>query len=70
MSKKRTISKEKILMEEIKKLPDPLFKEVFDFIQFLKNKFSEEKMGITLLSESSLKKDWLIPEEDKVWADL
>lgn len=70
MSKKRTTSKEKILVKEIKSLPEPLLEEAFDFIQFLKNKFSQEKMGITLLSESSLKKDWLNPEEDKAWADL
>ena len=70
MGKKRTTSKEEILIEEIKTLPEPLLEEALDYVQFLKNKFSQEKMGITLLSESSLKNDWLNPEEDKAWADL
>jgi hypothetical protein len=27
----------------------------------------KEKMEATLLSESSLRKDWLSPEEDEAW---
>ena len=30
----------------------------------------QEKLEIGLLSESSLKKDWLRPEEDEAWGDL
>ncbi|AFY55031.1 Protein of unknown function (DUF2281) [Rivularia sp. PCC 7116] len=61
--------KEKLL-QEIEKAPEPLLQEVLDFIQFLQNKRQQEKLEITLLSESSLQKDWLKPEEDEAWQDL
>jgi len=44
--------------------------EVVDFIRFLKTKMIQEKYEITVASESSLKKDWLRPEEDEAWRDL
>ncbi len=43
---------------------------MLDFIQFLQNKRQQEKLKITLLSESSLQKDWLKPEEEAAWQDL
>ena len=43
---------------------------MLDFIQFLQNKRQQEKLEITLLSESSLQKDWLKPEEEAAWQDL
>ncbi len=61
--------KEKLL-QEIEKAPEPLLQEVLNFIQFLQNKRQQEKLEITLLSESSLQKDWLKPEEDEAWQDL
>jgi hypothetical protein len=30
----------------------------------------DEKLEIAVFSESSLKKDWLRPEEDEAWKDL
>ena len=62
-------TKESIL-KEIKKMPEPLLEEVLDFILFLENKTLEEKVATAIASESSLKKDWLRPEEDEVWKDL
>lgn len=61
--------KEKLL-QEIEKAPEPLLQEVLNFIQFLQNKRQQEKLEITLLSESSLQKDWLKPEEEEAWQDL
>lgn len=61
--------KEKLL-QEIEKAPEPLLQEVLNFIQFLQNKRQQEKLEITLLSESSLQKDWLKAEEDEAWQDL
>ena len=61
--------KEKLL-QEIEKAPEPLLQEVLNFIQFLQNKRQQEKLEITLLSESSLQKDWLKTEEDEAWQDL
>ncbi|MEA5595435.1 DUF2281 domain-containing protein [Rivularia sp. UHCC 0363] len=58
------------LLQEIEKIPEPLLQQVLDFIQFLQNKRQQEKLEITLLSESSLKKDWLKPEEEAAWQDL
>ncbi|MCM0594241.1 MAG: DUF2281 domain-containing protein [Gloeotrichia echinulata IR180] len=58
------------LLQEIEKVPEPLLQEVLDFIQFLQNKRQQEKLEITLLSESSLQKDWLKPEEEEAWQNL
>jgi hypothetical protein len=58
------------LLQEIEKVPEPLLQEVLDFLQFLQNKHQQEKLEITLLSESSLQKDWLKPEEEAAWQDL
>lgn len=59
------------IVREIAQIPEPLLEEILDFIQFLKHKqLSQEKLETALLSESSLKKDWLTPEEDKAWQHL
>ena len=58
------------LLQEIEKVPEPLLQQVLDFIQFLQNKRQQEKLEITLLSESSLQKDWLKPEEEAAWQDF
>ena len=58
------------LHKEIDALPDEFAGEIFSFISFLKGKHMKEKMEATLLSESSLRKDWLSPEEDEAWQDL
>lgn len=59
-----------LLHKEIEKVPEPLLQEVLDFIQFLQNKHQQEKFETALLSESSLQKDWLRPEEEAAWQDL
>jgi len=58
-----------LVIKEIEKTPEPILEEVFDFIVFLKNK-SNIISETAILSESSLKKDWLKPEEDDAWAYL
>ena len=71
-------SKQQIIAE-IESIPEPLLKEIIDFIQFLKQKhLSQEKLDMeeinkletALLSESSLAKDWLTKEEDEAWQHL
>jgi hypothetical protein len=63
-------AKEQII-REIAQIPEPLLEKILDFIQFLKHKqLSQEKLETALLSESSLKKDWLTPEEDETWQHL
>ncbi len=64
------ILKEKII-QELEKLPEPLLQEILDFVQFLQAKSQKDKiLEITIMSESSLQKDWLRLEEDAAWQDL
>jgi hypothetical protein len=58
------------LIQAIQEVPEPLLNEVLDFVYFLKTKDAGEKLEITMMSESSLSKDWLLPEEDKAWQNL
>jgi len=44
--------------------------KVIDFVRFLKAKSIKEKVDTAIASESSLKKDWLSPEEDEAWQGL
>ena len=59
-----------LIIQEIEQMPDFLLDEVLDFLQFLKTKHLQEKVEDSMLSESSLSKDWLTPEEDEAWRDL
>jgi len=65
------MSKKELLINEIKQIPEPFLDEVLDFIRFLKTKSIKERINIAAIaSESSLKKDWLRPEEDEAWQNL
>ena len=44
--------------------------EVWDFLLFLKKKYQTDQLENSLLSESSLQKDWLRAEEDEAWQHL
>ena len=57
------------LVKELEHVPEPLLDEVMDFVQFIKLKHAE-KLENALLSEASLAKTWLSPEEDEAWQDL
>ena len=61
---------EQLIAAEVKRIPEQLRREVLDFIRFLETKTIEEKTQTLIASESSLKKDWLKPEEDEAWKDL
>jgi hypothetical protein len=56
-----------VIIREIEEAPDSLLDEILDFIRFLK---AEKMMETAIMSEFSLKKDWLRPEEDEAWQDL
>ncbi|MFQ5863775.1 MAG: DUF2281 domain-containing protein [bacterium] len=64
------MSPKEIILKELEEVPEEHLEAVIDFIKFLKNKSIQEKFDITLASESSLKKDWLRPEEDDAWHNL
>lgn len=58
-----------MIIKEIDKTPEPILEEVLDFMIYLKTK-KIDILEVSLMSESSLKKDWLTSEEDNAWADL
>jgi len=53
------------LEEEVKRLTEKLVTP-----SVLKTRAMQEKLEITIASESSLRKDWLRSEEDEAWRDL
>jgi hypothetical protein len=58
------------LIRELEGLPEPILQEVLDSVRFLRTKATRERLETALLSESSLQKDWLRPEEDEAWQSL
>ncbi len=62
--------KKELVLKEIEELPDPLIEDLLNYVQFLKMKLGQEKLGTLLLSESALKKDWLKTAEEEAWQDL
>ena len=64
------MSTKELLINEIEEVPEPFLAEVLDFVLFLKARIAREKLDTALMSESSLSKDWLKPEEDQAWQDL
>jgi hypothetical protein len=68
------MTKRATLLREAQGVPDALLDEALDFLRYLKSRYEQEtrteRLETTLLSESSLAKDWLRPEEDEAWADL
>jgi hypothetical protein len=59
-----------IIQREIESFPEPYLEEILDFILFLKGKASNKKLEMAIISEPTLSKDWLTPEEDEAWKDL
>ena len=64
------MSKKELLISEIEQVPESSLDEVLDFVHFLKSKILREKIDTAVASESSLRKDWLLPEEDEAWQGL
>ena len=58
------------IAHEIEQVPEPLLEQVLEFLLSLKSQYQQEKLEITMMSETSLAKDWLSPEEDEAWQDL
>lgn len=64
------MTKRETLIHKIEDMPDPVLDEVMDFVDFLRMKNKSAGMETAILSESSLNKIWLTPEEDEAWKDL
>jgi hypothetical protein len=62
-------SKEAIV-RAIDRLPTSRLPELLLFIQKLQEEAAIEPWAGALMSESSLEKDWLLPEEDEAWQHL
>ena len=56
------------LVEKIRELPLTYRKQVIDFIEYLQLKAPRKET--LYLSEKSLSRDWLLPEEDEAWKNL
>jgi hypothetical protein len=59
-----------IQLKQNSQLSQEYLGQVLDFIRRLKLRKGKEKLDTVIASESSLKKDWLLPEEDEAWKDL
>ena len=60
-----------LIIQKIEELPEEYLDEVLNFISLLERKKDlGEKLEVTILSKSSLEKDWLSPEEEEAWKDL
>jgi hypothetical protein len=57
------------LIEEIKAAPEPLQREVFDFLVFLKSR-QEGRENLLVLAETAWAADWNTQQEDEAWRDL
>jgi len=64
------VTKKELILREIELVPDDIYNEILDFIHFLRIKSRKESIETAIASESSLKNEWLRPEEDEAWQDL
>jgi len=64
------MSLKELILKELEKVPDQYLEEILNYIRFLETKIECDSVETTLASESSLQKDWLLPEEDEAWQHL
>jgi len=64
------MNKKEVIIKEIEQVPENFLDDVLDFLRFLRARATKDKTDTAVASESSLKKDWLSPEEDEAWQDL
>jgi hypothetical protein len=63
------MSKKEIIVQELQSVPEKDLDALLGFIHSLKSGNAEDAAP-AILAESSLRKDWLSPEEKSAWADL
>ncbi len=76
------MTEKEAILNELEEIPEAMLGELHDFIRFLKQKASGgaerdagdestlDRLETAVISESSLGKDWLRPEEDEAWRYL
>ena len=63
------MASKELLERELQTLTPDKISKVLDFVLFIKQT-KNMPQDITLASEKSLAKDWLLPQEDTAWANL
>ena len=58
------------VIEEIDQVPESLMENVLEYLRDLRLKAIARRSPTMMMSEASLAKEWLTPEEDEAWADL
>jgi hypothetical protein len=64
------MSTRELIEKELDILPEPLQREVYDFVCFLRSRSNGEEFNGLLASEAVLARDWDTAEEDSVWQNL
>lgn len=64
------MSTRELIDQELAGMPEPMQREVYEFVRFLKLKSDDERFNGLLMSKSALSKEWNTPEEDAAWASL
>lgn len=64
------MSTRELIEQELAELPEPLQREVYDFVRFLRTRSKDDSFNGLMLSEAALAKEWSGPEEDSAWANL
>ena len=59
-----------LLEQEMQDAPEPILREVYHYLRYLKVREESEVFDGLGLSEGVLKRDWDTPEEDAAWANL
>jgi hypothetical protein len=63
----------KALIDEIKAAPEPVQREVFDFLVFLRSRprsQAEAPANLLPLAQTAWAADWNTPQEDEAWHGL
>jgi hypothetical protein len=64
------MSTRELIERELEVMPEPLQREVYDFVCFLKSRSNGEAFNGLLSSEAVLGRDWHTAEEDAAWENL
>jgi hypothetical protein len=64
------MSTRELIEAELDNLPEPLQREVYDFVRFLRLKSDGDAFNGFMASEGVLARDWDTPEEDAAWQYL
>lgn len=64
------MSTAELMQKEIEQTLEPLLREAYHYLRFLKTRADDDGFDGLAWSKSALAKDWNTPEEDAAWASL